>query len=380
MRVLHIMSGFGGGISSFIQNKAIGLLDSEIVFDVATYDEVSPAFRESIEAMGGEIYRLINPKKESWQAYMQSFESIFRTQTYDVVHCHIVGYRAIAYYVIAKKYVPRFYIHAHDTRPEVQTGIKNKALNWLNRRLQHYMSDVPLGCGDLAIQAHYGMVDDNQMMVLTNGIEDERFFMEDETRLAMRQQLREQYQISDETVVIGQVGRLEKVKNTDFTLALARYLKEQQLPAKIFLVGDGALAASIQATIEQEQLQSIIVLLGRVSPIETVLPLFNVLMLPSFAEGLPTIAVEAQALGIPIVTSDYVSREADFGLGMFRQLSLEEKMNAWYVALEASANESVPPLEERRQALQDAKFTQAASTALYKAFLLGEVNHYHIAP
>ncbi|MBD3948869.1 glycosyltransferase [Tuanshanicoccus lijuaniae] len=380
MRVLHIMSGFGGGISSFIQNKAIGLLDSEIVFDVATYDEVSPAFRESIEAMGGEIYRLINPKKESWQAYMQSFESIFRAQTYDVVHCHIVGYRAIAYYVIAKKYVPRFYIHAHDTRPEVQTGIKNKALNWLNRRLQHYMSDVPLGCGDLAIQAHYGMVDDDQMMVLTNGIEDERFFMEDETRLAMRQQLREQYQISDETVVIGQVGRLEKVKNTDFTLALARYLKEQQLPAKIFLVGDGALAASIQATIEQEQLQSVILLLGRVSPIETVLPLFNVLMLPSFAEGLPTIAVEAQALGIPIVTSDYVSREADFGLGMFRQLSLEEKMNAWYVALEASANESVPALEERRQALQDAKFTQAASTALYKAFLLGEVNHYHIAP
>ncbi|MBS4455864.1 glycosyltransferase [Tuanshanicoccus lijuaniae] len=380
MRVLHIMSGFGGGISSFIQNKAIGLLDSEIVFDVATYDEVSLAFRESIEAMGGEIYRLINPKKESWQAYMQSFESIFRTQTYDVVHCHIVGYRAIAYYVIAKKYVSRFYIHAHDTRPEVQTGIKNKALNWLNRRLQHYMSDVPLGCGDLAIQAHYGMVDDDQMMVLTNGIEDERFFMEDETRLAMRQQLREQYQISDETVVIGQVGRLEKVKNTDFTLALARYLKEQQLPAKIFLVGDGALAASIQATIEQEQLQSVIVLLGRVSPIETVLPLFNVLMLPSFAEGLPTIAVEAQALGIPIVTSDYVSREADFGLGMFRQLTLEEKMNAWYVALEASANESVPPLEERRQALQDAKFTQAASTALYKAFLLGEVNHYHIAP
>ncbi|MBF6977935.1 glycosyltransferase [Aerococcaceae bacterium zg-BR22] len=380
MRVLHIMSGFGGGISSFIQNKAIGLLDSEIVFDVATYDEVSLAFRESIEAMGGEIYRLINPKKESWQAYMQSFESIFRAQTYDVVHCHIVGYRAIAYYVIAKKYVSRFYIHAHDTRPEVQTGIKNKALNWLNRRLQHYMSDVPLGCGDLAIQAHYGMVDDDQMMVLTNGIEDERFFMEDETRLAMRQQLREQYQISDETVVIGQVGRLEKVKNTDFTLALARYLKEQQLPAKIFLVGDGALAASIQATIEQEQLQSVIVLWGRVSPIETVLPLFNVLMLPSFAEGLPTIAVEAQALGIPIVTSDYVSREADFGLGMFRQLSLEEKMNAWYVALEASANESVPALEERRQALQDAKFTQAASTALYKAFLLGEVNHYHIAP
>ncbi|MBR7927013.1 glycosyltransferase [Aerococcaceae bacterium zg-ZUI334] len=380
MRVLHIMSGFGGGISSFIQNKAIGLLDSDIVFDVATYDEVSPVFRNSIEQMGGTIYHLINPKKESWNAFVQSFDTIFHQHHYDVVHCHIVGYRAIAYYAIAKKYVSRFYIHAHDTRPMTQTGLKNNLLHWFNRRLNHYMSDVALGCGDLAIQAHYGLVDKNHAMVLTNSIEDERFLMNDDRRLTLRQALREQYHINDSIVVIGQVGRLAKVKNLSFTLNLARYIKEQELPAKIFLVGNGALKESIQTTIEQEQLQSVIELLGRHNQIEQLLPLFDVLLLPSFAEGLPTIAVEGQALGVPILTSDNVTTEADFGLGMFQQLSLDEKMNAWYVALEALAHEPVPVLSKRLEVLKGVKFTEAASAELYQEFLLGEINHYHINP
>ena len=41
IRILHIMSGFGGGISTFIRNQAEALTDTSIIFDVATYDEAN---------------------------------------------------------------------------------------------------------------------------------------------------------------------------------------------------------------------------------------------------------------------------------------------------------------------------------------------------
>ena len=40
-RVLHLMTGFGGGISAFILNKAEELVDSNIEFNVVTFDDVS---------------------------------------------------------------------------------------------------------------------------------------------------------------------------------------------------------------------------------------------------------------------------------------------------------------------------------------------------
>ena len=60
MRVLHIMSGFGGGISMFIQNQAQGMVGQGISFDVATYDEVSQEFQAAIRRVDGQIHTMYN--------------------------------------------------------------------------------------------------------------------------------------------------------------------------------------------------------------------------------------------------------------------------------------------------------------------------------
>ena len=91
LRILHVMSGFGGGISSFVLNKAQQMPKYDVIFDVATYDECSDEFERAIQATGGRIYRLQNPKKEGYKVFKASFSKPFEDNEYDLVHCHIEG-------------------------------------------------------------------------------------------------------------------------------------------------------------------------------------------------------------------------------------------------------------------------------------------------
>ena len=145
MRVLHIMSGFGGGISMFIQNQARGMVGQGISFDVATYDEVSQEFQTAIQRVDGQIYTLYNPKKSGWKKFIREFEKVLATG-YDVVHCHIGGYRAIPYYLLAKKAgIRRFYLHGH-LAPPAPKGFKQQMFRQFEQFCNRRMSDCRLGC------------------------------------------------------------------------------------------------------------------------------------------------------------------------------------------------------------------------------------------
>ena len=77
-RVLHIMSGYGGGISAFIRNKAPEFNDRDIPFDVITFDEVSEEFNHLIENTGGRVYKVSNPKKSGFKTFYKEVDKIMR--------------------------------------------------------------------------------------------------------------------------------------------------------------------------------------------------------------------------------------------------------------------------------------------------------------
>src|SRR5699024_11147445 len=114
LRILHVMGNFGGGISSFILNKAKLMPRYVITFDIVTYDECSHEIEIAIQDTGGKIYPIVNPKKESYKSFSKTFSKPFEDNKYYLVHCHVEGYRAIRYYKIARNYgVKRIYIYSH---------------------------------------------------------------------------------------------------------------------------------------------------------------------------------------------------------------------------------------------------------------------------
>jgi colanic acid/amylovoran biosynthesis glycosyltransferase len=101
------------------------------------------------------------------------------------------------------------------------------------------------------------------------------------------------------------VGRLSEQKGHLLLLEAARILAQEQLSFKIVMVGDGELRPSIEALIDRYQLRSHIEITGWASGTEVKSHILSsrAFVLPSFAEGLPVVLMEALALGRPVITT-----------------------------------------------------------------------------
>lgn len=375
------MSGFGGGISSFIQNKAEYMVNENIQFDVVTYDECPENFKEVIHQTGGSIYTLKNPKLEGWQAFKESFVSVLKNNIYDIIHCHINGYRILPYYYYAKKHSKAsFYVHAHSSHPPKFMLSKQQLLKiQMDQRINRRVTDKIVGCGTLSIKNIFGQaINEEEIMVIPNSVEVSRFVKNKETADELRRDNRNKFHIKDDEILIGHVGRLESVKNHELTIKLGQLIKEKQLKMKILIIGSGNREDELKSLIEQKDLDDVVTFTGRISPIEDFYPALDVLILPSFAEGLPTVVVEAQAAGVPVVMSDTITKEVDLGFNMVQTAPIDKDLMKWIQAIENIQTVSIPEAKMRKKVIIEKNFSNEASADLYAKFLRGEVTHYTI--
>ncbi|MBG9981675.1 glycosyltransferase [Aerococcaceae bacterium DSM 111020] len=379
MRVLHIMSGFGGGISSFIMNKAKEMSKFNIIFDVVTYDECSPAFIEAIGTTGGSVYLLSNPKTTNWKTFKESFKKPLQDHEYDLVQCHIDGYRALAYYFLLPAHLKKcFYIHAHQSYSP-PTSLFEQLKTKFDQLINRSLSNSYLGCGYDAIKGVYGnAVSVNEMMMIPNSIDPKRFSMTSDERQQLRKAFREQFGYTETDLVVVQASRFEAVKNHQFTLKLASYLKQEGIKMQFIFFGHGNLEEAIRREISENQLEDYVQLHDYEKQIERVYAGADVVFLPSLYEGLPTVVVESQAAGIPVVMSDTITDEVDLDLGMVKVVSLEAPLIEWYTAIQEMAQADLLPQDERINHLAYNNFTNRASAVIYAQFIHGERNHYLI--
>jgi len=104
------------------------------------------------------------------------------------------------------------------------------------------------------------------------------------------------------------VGRLCTEKGQLLLLEAASQLMHQGLPFKLTLVGDGPLRGDLEAMIDDLRLRDHVEITGwaDANQVRQKILASRALVLPSFAEGLPVVIMEALALGRPVI-STYVA-------------------------------------------------------------------------
>lgn len=373
IKVLHVMSGYGGGISSFIKNKAEALKDQPVLFDVATYDDCPEDFVQAIQATGGDVYTLVNPKRVGWRRFSESFQRALKANDHDVVYCHVDGYRSQAYHYLTKKHTKaKFYIHAHLAVPEELFTVKTR----IDQAITSRNSQANVGCGEEALKSIYGkQVLDEKRVVIPNSISVESFVKTPRQYKLLRQENRENLQIGPDELVIGQVARLRPVKNHQLTMDLAAYMLENNLPGRFLFIGTGDEEAEIKAQVAERGLTNIH-FTGRINPIADFLPALDVMILPSLYEGLPTTVVESQAAGVPALLSDTITKEVDLGLGMVDYLPLDAPMEEWYQGILSASQKTIPSALCREEVIQNKNFSNQGSAQLFEEFLRGRLTHY----
>lgn len=101
------------------------------------------------------------------------------------------------------------------------------------------------------------------------------------------------------------VGRLCEQKGQLLLIEAARRLAAQAVAFELVLAGDGEMRGQIEALIAQHGLQAQVRITGWISSAQVREELLaaRALVLPSFAEGLPVVIMEAMALRRPVLTT-----------------------------------------------------------------------------
>lgn len=130
--------------------------------------------------------------------------------------------------------------------------------------------------------------------VIANGVDVARYH-------ALRSVARERLGLAQDRVVVGSVGRLERVKGHDVLVRAAA-----ACPAGVLfvIIGDGSERRSLEALAHECGVADRVRFVGHVDDPAGLYAAFDVFCLPSRAEGLPLALLEAQAADVRIVASN----------------------------------------------------------------------------
>lgn len=106
-------------------------------------------------------------------------------------------------------------------------------------------------------------------------------------------------------VEILSVGRLVPVKAQHLLIEAIARLKADGVNVHLTLVGDGPSRGALQRSVSERQLNDVITFTGNVGQdhIRNLYEAADIFALPSFAEGVPVVLMEAMATGLPVVTT-----------------------------------------------------------------------------
>jgi glycosyltransferase involved in cell wall biosynthesis len=104
-------------------------------------------------------------------------------------------------------------------------------------------------------------------------------------------------------VILGTAGRLIPLKGVKFLLSAAAALQGEFPDLRVEIAGSGPQRPELEQRIARLGLTGRVEFLGWIDDLHTVLPRWDVFVMPSLEEGFPLAALEAMAAGLPVVAS-----------------------------------------------------------------------------
>jgi glycosyltransferase involved in cell wall biosynthesis len=108
---------------------------------------------------------------------------------------------------------------------------------------------------------------------------------------------------SGREVVVGYVGRLHPGKGVRYLIEAAALIRPATRAFRVVIVGDGPEASNLRAQVAALGLHDCVRFAGQQTDVTAFMRSFDILAVPSLEEGLPTVAMEGLASGIPLVAT-----------------------------------------------------------------------------
>jgi GT2 family glycosyltransferase/glycosyltransferase involved in cell wall biosynthesis len=254
-----------------------------------------------------ELQRAINPLKDL-VAFLKIFKFIVRERP-DIVDTHTakagaIGRLAALSYRMTGGRKVRLVHTFHGNVLEGYFGPTVTLLFKAIERLMAFFTDAVIAISqtqkDELVNSHR-IAGPEKISIIKLGFDLRSFLNADKFKGSFRKSLL----LDDDTILIGTVGRLVKIKNHRLFLNAAKLFLEHNghLAVKFVIVGDGELRDRLERHAKNLGIGDKVIFCGWQKDIPRVYADLNILALTSLNEGTPVSIIEAMAASVPVITT-----------------------------------------------------------------------------
>lgn len=298
IKVVHIIGGGEfGGAERHIINLA-GAVNPQMV-EIAVCCLFSEPFAGIAARAGINVFD-VTMKNRTDLSVVSKLATIIRENNFDIVHTHgvranLLG-RLAARQAGRKPVITTVHSLLEKDYPEFFRRQVNKFTEWATRSLTDHFITVSQGLKDKLVSSG---IPAGRVTVIYNGIVLENFSLPDEPGAA-----RARLGYGPDVPLVGIVARLHPVKGHQYFLEAARLVLEQCPGAHFVIAGEGPQRQFLEDMAGRLGLADRVAFTGFVADVRALMADLNLLVISSLWEGFGLTAVEAMALGVPVVSTE----------------------------------------------------------------------------
>ena len=305
IRVLMLFTNMNrGGAESMVMSYYRNIDRSKVQFDFLVHRPERGAYEDEIEQLGGRIYRLIPFHPFTFGKYKKLVRQFFNEHPeYQIIHGHCSELGYFIYQEASRRGIPHIIAHAHNAH--ALYDLKWPFRTWFKHRMRKYLTHE-FTCGQEAAVWLFGRKLAQRAVLQRNAIDTQLFRFDIDNRM----EIRKEFGIPDETLLIGHIGRFEKQKNHSFLIDVFEKVMALYPQARLLLVGGtGNLETAIKSKVHKKGLTDKVIFAGTRSDVPKILSAMDIFLFPSFMEGMSLSMLEAQCAGLPCLVSDSIPKE-----------------------------------------------------------------------
>lgn len=305
MKICHIITGLWTGGAETMLYKLLQEWQQDDQVDGCVISLSTPqAMTEKIQALGVPVYSLGKSSDVSKLQALWRLSRLIKELQPDLLQgwmyhgnvASLLARRALEAKPVTLWNIRQALYELHNEKLMTRLVIKLGA--YLSSRVDKILYNSKESC----IQHTQAGYSESNSHVIPNGFLLEEFQRNQE----QRQLLRERFNIADDELLVGLVGRYHPIKGQYDFIQAAKFILAQQPKTRFLLVGRDVTteAAGLQALVDRLGLSDRFILLEEMQSIASLYSALDVFMLSSHGEGFPNVVGEAMCCCVPCVVTD----------------------------------------------------------------------------
>ena len=384
IKVTHVVGAMNRGGAEVMLMDVFRNMTNDFQFNFLVNYKVKSGivegdFDAEIINKGGEI----NHIPAQWDigpiAYLKAFKTFCKTQGLpDIVHIHMNAKSGVIAMAAKKAGVKTVIVHSHADlkfRGHIVSRLAGTIELFFQKRLMSKYGDCFWGCSDEANRSLFlkHLLTKDKSAIINNAIAVEVFQNIDEEK---NKCLKSKFKITDNTIVLGNIGRVVRHKNVDFIIEVLNELNKKGIDFSFVFAGRDEQPDYLKEIFQKAEAYNIldrIHFLNVRKDIPELMNAFDAFIGPALKEGFGLVAVEAQAAGTPCLLYEGFPKTVDMDLGLVNFLSSFE-VSEWVdriVNLPSRLNDKVKIYRKIREKGFDVQSNVSKIEVLYKNRLNG---------